>query len=403
MAPGAFGAPGALGALAGAAAAELAAAERIAVVRANGIGDYLMAEPALTALRRAAPAAHIVLVGAPWHAEHLAGRPSPVDEVVVAPPSEGVRTPRCGEREDPAELEAFFAGMERRRFDIAVQLHGGGRFSNPFTWRLGATTTVGMRAPDAVELDRWVPYQYWQHEIHRYLDVMALLRVRPVRVRPHCSVKSSDRAAAARALADVGLDPAAPTAVIHPGATDPRRRWPAHRFAAVARELLQDLHAQVVVVGSADERACVEAVVAGAPGSRPLVGSLDLGGLTGLLADAVLLVGNDSGPRHLADAVGTATVSVFWCGNVINAGPVSRDRHRVHISWTTACPVCGTPCVGEPYPPRCSHDVSFLTDVSAETVGVSALEVYAEEVRRGRWHRGERGSLDSCIRPAALR
>jgi ADP-heptose:LPS heptosyltransferase len=370
----------------------LADAERIAVVRANGIGDYVLAEPALAALRRAAPSAHIVLVGAPWHHAHLQCRPSPVDEVVVAPWSEGVRVSPPGGREDPQELEAFFAAMQRREFDIAVQLHGGGRFSNPFTLALGARTTVGSRAADAPALDHWVPYQYWQHEVHRCLDVVALLGARPVRLRPHASVKGSDRTAAVQALAAAGLDPVAPTVVVHPGASDPRRRWPAERFAQVARLLREDLHAQVVVVGSGDERACVEAVARDVPGAVALGDTLDLDGLVGLLEGAALVVANDSGPRHLADALGTATVSVYWCGNVINAGPVSRDRHRLHISWTTACPVCGTPCVGEPFPPRCSHDVSFVSDVTAEAVGVSAAQVYAEEVRKGRWYGGERGT-----------
>jgi hypothetical protein len=159
-----------------------------------------------------------------------------------------------------------------------------------------------------------------------------------------------------------------------------------------------------VVVGSAAERGCTSAVAAAAPGAVDLGGRLDLAGLTGLLAGAALLVGNDSGPRHLADALGTATVSVYWCGNVINAGPVSRDRHRVHISWTTACPVCGTPCIGEPFPPRCPHDPSFVADVPVAAVGGSALEVYAEEVRRGRWYQGERGQTgESRTRAAAPR
>lgn len=53
------------------------------------------------------------------------------------------------------------------------------------------------------------------------------------------------------------------------------------------------------------------------------------------------MVGNDSGPRHLAQAVGTPTVGVYWIGNVINAGAIGRTLHRVHFSWVSQCPVCG--------------------------------------------------------------
>jgi ADP-heptose:LPS heptosyltransferase len=89
------------------------------------------------------------------------------------------------------------------------------------------------------------------------------------------------------------------------------------------------------------------------------------------------LVGNDSGPRHLADAVGTPTVSVYWCGNALNAGPIARDRHRVHLGWTLHCPVCGAPAVGGRVPGPCEHEASYVADVPADEVSASARAVYA--------------------------
>ncbi|WP_420497454.1 glycosyltransferase family 9 protein [Parafrankia sp. FMc2] len=74
-----------------------------------------------------------------------------------------------------------------------------------------------------------------------------------------------------------------------------------------------------------------------------LTGRLGPSGLVGLLAAADVMIGNDSGLRHLAGAVGTPTVGVFWCGDVINAGPLDRGRHRVIASFRTTCPRCGAP------------------------------------------------------------
>jgi ADP-heptose:LPS heptosyltransferase len=74
------------------------------------------------------------------------------------------------------------------------------------------------------------------------------------------------------------------------------------------------------------------------------------------------VLANDSGPRHLAEAVGTATVGIFWLGNALNAGSLGRAHHRVLLSWTTRCPVCGVDCTREDVP-RCEHDVSFVAGV----------------------------------------
>jgi ADP-heptose:LPS heptosyltransferase len=110
---------------------------KIAVLRANGIGDLVFALPALDALRAAYPSAEIVLLAADWHEGLLAGRPGPVDRVIPIPPSTGVRQ-EPGAVDDPAALDRFFQRMNDESFDLALQLHGGGRYSNPFVRRLGA-------------------------------------------------------------------------------------------------------------------------------------------------------------------------------------------------------------------------------------------------------------------------
>lgn len=338
--------------------------ESIAVLRANAMGDYIAAEPALTALRSAAPRAHITLLASAWHLEALAGRPGPVDEVIVLPEVPGGAA---------VEESDFIAGLRSRRFEIALQMHGGGRNSNPIVGALGASFTAGFQADDAPPLDATLAYQYWQPEVFKWLDVVGLLGVVAQRVRPRFPVIAEDRRAAAESLAMAGVEPDTAYVVIHPGATDPQRRWPAQRFAQVA-EALRCMGLQVVVIGTPSEGPVVEEVVRNAPGAVA-VSTPDFAALVGVLEGSRLLVGNDSGPRHLAEAVGTATVSIYWCGNVINAGPLSRDRHRVHISWTTHCPQCGRIRVGEPFPPRCYDEISLVSDVRTQSVIRSAEEL----------------------------
>lgn len=339
--------------------------ERVAVLRANALGDLIFALPALDALRAAYPTAEIVLLGGPLHAELLTGRPGPVDAVAIVPPVEGLRPPAPGET--PVPVADFLANPRTAPFDLAVQIHGGGRTSNRIATALGARVTAGLRAPGSPPLDRWIPYVYYQPEIARYLEVVGLVGAAPVTVQPSLAVTAADVAEARR----VAGAPSRRRVVIHPGATDPRRRWSAERFGLVARELLSQGY-ELVVTGTPGERAVAERVASVDSRIRTLVGELSLGGLVGLLAGSAAVVANDTGPLHVAAAVGTPTVGIYWIGNVINSAPPFRARHRPLPSWRVHCPVCGVDCTRDLYPARpgdgCVHSASFVDDIPVAEV-----------------------------------
>src|SRR5690349_18189048 len=105
--------------------------KKIAVLRAVALGDYIVALPALEALRTTYPQANIALLARPWNKTFVDSRKSPVDRVIVIPPSRGVRV-EPDMQEDAAELERFFMQLRDEKFDLAIQLHGGGTNSNPF-------------------------------------------------------------------------------------------------------------------------------------------------------------------------------------------------------------------------------------------------------------------------------
>lgn len=345
--------------------------QRIAVLRANAIGDFIFTIPALDALRAAYPGAEIVLLGQQWHQEFLAGRPGPVDRVITIPRCRGV-----GEAEDFVNdtdaLDRFFHQMTEERFDLALQLHGGGRYSNPFVHRLNARFTVGLKSPDAAALDRWMPYVYFQHEIVRYLEVMAMIGAKSITLEPSVTLTDADMEEAAAVVPPDDV----PLVVLHPGAGDPRRRWPPEKFAAVG-DALAAAGARIAVVGGReDERQLVETVVGTMQAdARNLWQKLSLGGLAGLLSRSNVVVSNDSGPLHLAAAVGTATVGIYWCFNLVNAGAMTRTRHRPQASWRLECPVCGVHCLTG----HCDHPASFVADVPAEEVIAQALELLSTE------------------------
>ncbi|CCH15547.1 glycosyltransferase family 9 protein [Micromonospora lupini] len=347
---------------------------RIAVLRANALGDFIFVLPALDALRAAYPSAEIVLLGAPWHAKLWRDRPGPVDRVLVVPPGPGIRQPEAGEPE--STMDEFVAAAGGEGFDLALQVHGGGANTNPLIGRLGARVTAGLRAEDAPPLDRWVRYVYYQHEVIRYLEAVALVGAPATTIVPSLAVTDADRAEAEKVLGP----PTRPRVALHPGASDTRRRWPAERFAEVARALHGDGY-EVLVTGTPSEREVVDEVVAaaGVP-VRPQVGTLSLGGLAGCYAGCALVISNDTGPLHLAAAVGASTVGIFWVGNLINTATPLRGRHRPISSWMVHCPVCGVDCTPGIYPHRpgdgeCPHRDSFVADVPAAEVWEAAGEL----------------------------
>ena len=357
---------------------------RIAVLRGGGLGDLMFALPAVAALKAAYPGSTVTLLGTPLHESLLAEVLSPVDDVMVLPFAEGVRPGTKNGPEDASAVEQFFHDARARTFDLAVQLHGGGSYSNPFLLRLQARHTVGSATPDAVPLERTLPYSYYQHEPMRALEVAGLAGAPPVvleaRLQPRERFVAQLPAALGAALPAEGT----PLLVIHPGASDPRRRWPVASFGAAARAAADD-GCRVLVVGDRSETGLAEAVVVAAVGPATgtgsgsvasvagnvssVAGKLGLGELAALLARADVVLANDSGPRHLAQALGTATVGIYWVGNALTSAPLGRGRHRLQLSWTTHCPVCGADVTQVGWTaPRCPHDECLVADIQPAAV-----------------------------------
>lgn len=336
--------------------------KKIAVLRANALGDFIFALPALEALRQAYPKAEIVYLGLDWHYKFLKNRPSPVDRVIVVPDGALVE----GLKERPP-MDFFFEDMVAEKFDLALQMHGGGRNSNPFLLRLEARITAGSRTPDAPLLDYWVPYIYFQNEYLRYLEIVSLVGAYPVRLEPKINLNPADLVESYEVVPETKK----PLVVIHPGASDPTRHWPVKKFASVADTLARKGY-QVAVTGIEAERNLVEGVLeAMKEKGLNLCGNLSLNGFTGLLSRCALVVANDTGPAHLAEAIGTPTVILYWISNLVNAGPITRATNRPLVSFQTSCPVCGIDCTKD----RCKHDFSLIDAITVEEVLEQAFDL----------------------------
>jgi len=262
------------------------------VLRDLGLGDLLVAVPALRLLRRALPGHEVVLV-APAALEPLVGRIEAVDRHVDDVPDGPV--------------------------DVAVNLHGRGPESHARLDALAPRRRIGHAAPgwDGPE---WTD-DPTRPERRRWCDLLAATGL-------------VDEAAAAAGADDLRLPgrravPGGPV-VVHPGAAFGAKRWPAARFAACAAALSRQGH-PVVVTGAEGERALTAEVVAraGLPPDADLGGRTDLAGLLDLVAAATLVLAGDTGISHVATAFGTPSVTLFGPVPPTQWGPPPGGPHVV--------------------------------------------------------------------------
>ena len=148
---------------------------KIAVLRALQLGDLLCAVPALRALDAEYPAARITLAGLPWAREFAARFRHYIDDFVEFPGFPGMPERDCNWNALPPFLDA----MKARRFDLALQLHGSGDYTNPLTQMMGARFTAGYypQGRPCPDTPRFLEWRDGVHEVLRWLRLLAHLGI----------------------------------------------------------------------------------------------------------------------------------------------------------------------------------------------------------------------------------
>ena len=333
----------------------------IAVVRAlGGIGDVLCAVPALARLRHRLPDARITYIGMPQVAGVVERYPELVDAFVPFPGFPGVSEAGFA----PAALQAFLADTASRpRFDLAIQMHGSGSVTNVFTALLGATTMAGYHVPGLWKPEgHYAPFPDALSEVDRWLDLVGLLGCTEDGMRPEFLVTDAERDAVAALLAPLN---GARYAVLHPGASDPRRRWPVERFAAVGDQLaFQGL--RVVLTGTQAEAEIVGAVVAAmnAP-ALELSARTSLGAAAASIERATLTVTNDTGTSHLAAAMRAPSIVIFIASDRARWAPADTGLHVAVGRGVPDVPIGRTAAAVEPSLPPVAAVIEAVEHVMA--------------------------------------
>jgi lipopolysaccharide heptosyltransferase I len=302
---------------------------RILIIKPSSLGDIVHALPTVAALRAKYPQAHIAwLVKRQW--EGIVERAEGVDRVW---PVDG------GLRGWLSQVSALRAAA----FDLVVDLQG--LFRSAAMARLtGCSTRVGFangREGSPLFYTIRVPVATPEmHAVDRYLLAAAALgaTVQPVPAA-RFRIRSEDNEAVRRLLHAHGLAPGDRWVAMNVSARWPTKRWPRERFAAVADKLQDEGAGRVVLIGGPDERTDAEslkALMRTAP--VDLTGRTAPGLLPALLDGAALLITNDSGPMHVAAAVGTPVVAMFGPTSPVRTGPYGTG-HAV-LTHAVSCRPC---------------------------------------------------------------
>jgi lipopolysaccharide heptosyltransferase II len=298
-------------------------ARRVLAVRLDNLGDVLMTTPALAALRESLPNAHLTLLASPAGAA-LAPHLPMLDEV-IAYRAPWVAHPALAQVPVGAEDRALVEQLADRRFDAAVL------FTTCTQSALPAAMVCALAGiPERLAHCRENPYRLltvWapetdalargmRHEVERQLQLVARVGCSTSDERLRFMLHPRDLAQLAQACERSGFDAGLPYLVVHPGASAPSRRWPPERFGAAAGQLARATGRSVVFTGSAEEQPLVDAARAACrTPSWSFAGRLELGAFAALIAGADVLVTNNSGPVHIAAALGTPVVDCYALTN----------------------------------------------------------------------------------------
>ena len=372
--------------------------ERILLIKLSSIGDVIHTIPLLNALRRRYPAARIDWLSKPTPAEFIRDLPA-LDEVLLygenqteAPQYKWDGVAHFARLIRDHRFLATLSRLRAARYDLVIDMQG--QLKSGFVSMVtGAPVRIGFDRPrkkvwkaEALTLPpgamkrswkgaregSWLAYTHHVrlptlaiHAIDRYLLVGNLLGFEP---------ETADFSIPVRAQAEARVDAllrehvgamSRPPIVIAPGSLWETKRWRPEGFAAVARHFVARGY-PVLIDGAANQREECRWIAAQAPGAVALAGLTSLAELAALIRRSAMVLTNDSGPLHLATALGRPMVAIFGPTNPVWFGPYRRPDALVRAG--VACSPCNLRDMA-----RCPYDHACMASITPERV-IEAME-----------------------------
>lgn len=342
---------------------------RLLLIKLSALGDVIQTLPTLEALREAFPTAEITWLVEEAAAPLLQYHPA-LDTLLISRRQAWLRAARTW-RQWPvvwSEVRQLLMELRRRPFTAVVDLQGLGK-SALWTWLARSPRKLGFAGTREYSYlalnERLPPYDPDEHAVRRYLRLAQHLGA----TSPNLRFRVALPLGAGDQLQEIWQEAAGPVIVLHPGTRWPSKQWPTMSLARLADALARDFQARVVFTGSRGDKPLIaQCQAAMQTRALDLSGRTDLWDLTRLFFHVDAAVTTDTGPMHLAAAVGTPVVAVFGPTAPWRTGPCGR-QHRVVYT--------GAPC--SPCRQRQCPDPLCLSQLPMEAVLAAVRAVLQQD------------------------
>ena len=315
--------------------------QKILLTRLKFIGDVVLATPVIRAMRTAYPDTRIAFLAEKEAASLLEHNPY-LNEIIP-----------LDFRKNVFSQLLFFKQLRHRRFDLVIDL-----FSNPrsslLTYATGAKVRIGLegRPRSRFYTHRIKDDGSPKTVIQSYFQFLRPLEIYPTSQKPEIFLTEDEQREASIYLHWQGIDINRPTVGLHPGASWPAKVWLSERFADLVDRIVAKLGAQVIITQGPKDREIVAEVSRKCVANVKVLDVLPLRQLAAILSHVTVYVANDSGPMHIAVAVGTKTIGIFGPGEENIWFPYeTADGHRALRKdvWCHPCHLDFCDKVGDGY------------------------------------------------------
>ena len=299
--------------------------KNILLIRLSSLGDVVLTTPAIRAVRAHFRDAYIAMLVAKQSADVLRENPH-LNEIITYD--------RLARDKDTGEMLRIIRHLRERKFTTAIDLQRKFR-TELLMYFSCAAERVGKGRLCTVRVQE----QGNKHATAHYFDLLHAVGIPAADQRLELFLAESERIDAAKRFDTAGIREAALKVGLFPGAGWKLREWMPERFAAIGDRLVAQFNANVLVFGGPKEAELVQTVVGlmDAP-AIPFAGNLQIRQLAACIEQCDLFLTNDTGPMHIAAAVGTPTVSLFGPGNHIRFQPLGTTHQTVR--YDVPCSPC---------------------------------------------------------------
>jgi heptosyltransferase II len=311
----------------------------ILIIKPGAIGDLLQMTPVIRALKEKYAAAAVSLLVGSAQTAGLFKHHADVHETIVYD--------KKGEQRSLGALMQLWRRLRRNDYDLVINFQR----SNMKTWLLASAAFPCRLLVYHKAKNRPV------HAVVNYLETLAPLGIHTADLHLELTTGDEDRVFA-RTVVSAAKTGNRPLIALNPGASHPVNRWSSGQFASLADMLAQRIDAQVIIVGGPDD-VMLAREISSLAHTAPvfMAGKAGLLQLGALLAECDVLVSGDTGPMHLATAVGTPVVALFGAADPVRTGPVG-DGHVVLQAEEVTCVPCRSRVCTNPRRMECMERIS---------------------------------------------